>query len=338
MKEEHKEMYIEEEEKYFLLKILFLGIIALALCASGPLSLFASVPLCLAFLLFGRSKGLILIVVGLLGTILLPKVSAVFGHLWGIYLLAAINSVVISEMLMRKVRPAKGVLVSGFVIVTLIALIFSIFTLSMDTTLEAEVEKIVVQTIDALKAEKENQVFLKSSDENAIALRNFIDNPKTMVTQILNWMPSIIFASTFFSIWVSFFLLLRNGQIWKHKINYPYDLKDLTGFRLPYEFVWPLIVGLTLFAGSKYFLGPWGEVLGGNILVGLAVFYFFQGFGVYLETLTHYKIFGLFRTLLVMTTLFMAWQLIVLVGVFDMWVNFRKFFNKKNQNDEGDTI
>lgn len=338
MNEKHEDTFTLEPEHNSLVKLVFLGVIALALSASGPLSLFAAVPLCLVFLLFGRAKGVILVFTGLLATIGLAQLSMSLSHVWGIYLFAALNCLVITEHLFRKTTPTKGVVNSGFIMLGVLGAFFVIFTTSLNTSLEGEVEKTVMQTIEAIKSNKENQAFLKGNDEKAIALREFVENPKEVVTQIMNWLPALIFVSVFFTIWVSYFILLRNGLFWRHKIKYPYSLKDLTGFRLPDYFVWPLIVGLALYAGGEYVFGPSSEVIGGNILFALGVFYFFQGFGIYLDTLTHFKIFGLFRTILIMMTLFMAWQIVVLLGVFDTWVDFRKFLKKKEKNDEGDTL
>ena len=43
------------------------------------------------------------------------------------------------------------------------------------------------------------------------------------------------------------------------------------------------------------------------------------------------KIFGFLRPLLVIFTVFMAARVIALVGVFDMWANFRRFLTHKNE-------
>lgn len=35
-------------------------------------------------------------------------------------------------------------------------------------------------------------------------------------------------------------------------------------------------------------------------------------------------------------TVFAVWRVLVIVGVFDMWINFRKYFKKKD--NEGDML
>ncbi|MBT7609496.1 MAG: DUF2232 domain-containing protein [Bacteriovoracaceae bacterium] len=338
MNEQQEEISIMEQDKNSVLKLVFLGVISLVLCASGPLSMFATVPLCLVPLLFGRTKGLILVAIGFLITIGMANISLNFTHVWVVYLYAALSSIIIYEMILRKLNPTKGVVVSGLLVLGVIATLFFTFSMSTDTSLEMEVEKSVMTMIEMIKSNNENAAALNGTDEKSIALREFIDKPKVFVTRVMNWLPALVFVSAFFTVWVSFFLLLRNAHLWSSRVDYPYTLKDLTNFKLPDFFVWPLILGLVLFAGGEYVFGPNLEIIGVNLLFSLGVFYFFQGFGIYLDALTHFKIFGLFRTLLIMMTLFMAWQVVVIAGVFDTWVNFRKFFIKKKQNDEGDIL
>ncbi|TNF31467.1 MAG: DUF2232 domain-containing protein [Deltaproteobacteria bacterium] len=319
-------------------KLLFLGVISLALAASGPLSLFAAVPMVMAFLLYGRGKAFMLggIVIGL--TFVLARLVPELSHLWGIFAVVLLNAVLISEIIFRKWPPSKGLIVMGFSLVLFIGAITLGLSLTSEQSLSAQIEAGVTSALNTIKSSKENQVLLDSGDERAQALKEVIDNPKIVVNQIINWSPSVIFVGTFFGLWVSLFLVLRNSLIWRDRHGYPFGLSDLVKFRVPDFAVWPLIVGLVLFVGSTYLgMGEMGEVIGGNILLCLAVFYFFQGFGIYIDTLNFFGIFGLFRTLMIMTTLFMAWQLIVFAGLFDTWVDFRKYLVKKN-NDEGDNL
>jgi hypothetical protein len=43
---------------------------------------------------------------------------------------------------------------------------------------------------------------------------------------------------------------------------------------------------------------------------------------------------GFFRTILVVFTVFVAYWMLALIGVFDMFVNFRKLFLKMNSKGE----
>lgn len=101
--------------------------------------------------------------------------------------------------------------------------------------------------------------------------------------------------------------------------------------------VYPVIVGLGLYVGSDYGLFEKSEFWGGNILYCLAPFYFFQGLGVYLDFLSFLRVGGLIRSLFVFGTVLMGWRYLIVVGLFDLWINFRRFF-KIDNDKEGDRI
>ena len=132
--------------------------------------------------------------------------------------------------------------------------------------------------------------------------------------------------------------MLKLGPLWRSVHSYPYNIRNLTSFKVPFSFVWPLIIGLVLAVGNAYEqLGDWAEVAGYNILLMLGIFYFFQGFGILSELLNKWRIFGFFRTMVIFFSVIMGYQVLALVGVLDTWVDFRRLFNKKN-NDEGDKL
>lgn len=327
----------QPEISYSMGKLLFLGVISLALTASGPLTLFAAVPLIMAFLLYGRGKAFMLSGLVFVATLVLARVVPSLAHLWGVFFFVLINAVLVAEIIFRKWPPARGLMVMGLALVGLCGAVIAFISIASEQSLGVEIERIVTTALNAIKSNEENRAILESGDERARALKEIVENPGIIVTQILNWSPAVIFVGIFFGLWVSLFLVLRNSLIWRDQLGYPFGLSDLVKFRVPDFAIWPLIVSLVLFVGGDYLsLGQQTEIIGGNILLCLGVFYFFQGFGIYLDTLNFFGMFGLFRTLLIMTTLFMAWQIIVFVGVFDTWVNFRKFLVKKNKNNEGD--
>ena len=122
MNENQEETFTLGADRNSTLKLVFLGVIALALSASGPLSLFAAVPLCLVFLLFGRTKGVVLVSVGFLATIGLSQLSMGLNHVWGIYLFAALNCLVITEHIFRNTSPTRGIVTSGFIMLSILGL------------------------------------------------------------------------------------------------------------------------------------------------------------------------------------------------------------------------
>ena len=98
--------------------------------------------------------------------------------------------------------------------------------------------------------------------------------------------------------------------------------------------MWPLIGGLALAVGGDYLFGSTGITIGANLLYCLSVFYFFQGFGIMSALLDHIKLKGFLRAMLTVSALVLAWRVLVIVGVFDNWVNFRKFLIDKSEGDQ----
>jgi hypothetical protein len=110
----------------------------------------------------------------------------------------------------------------------------------------------------------------------------------------------------------------------------------LLRFKVPEHVVFLLIIGLAVYLGADYGLGSQAEVFGSNVLGCLAVLYFFQGFGIYNDYMAFLKMGPFLRMILTTLTVLFAWKMLVAVGVFDLWFNFRKFIKK--QNGEGDKI
>jgi Predicted membrane protein (DUF2232) len=125
-------------------------------------------------------------------------------------------------------------------------------------------------------------------------------------------------------------VILRNSLFWRQKVKYPFGIRDFLRFKVPDYFVYPLILSLVLTLGGEYVLGERGTLVGGNLLYCLGIFYFFHGLGIFVDLLDYLKVFGLLRTLMFAITFLFAWRVLVIAGVFDLWVNFRKFFNKSN--------
>ena len=310
-------------------KLFLLGLISIALCSFAPLSFFASVPMSVAILLYGRQKSLILGASLLLISSYMASVFPPLVYLPFIYFGSLVLGVLNSEVIFRKWHPMKGISLYGVFAVLVIFLLVGLLIISSDQS----VQQFSQSYVDGLflKLREQNAELLQAGGEQARYLEDLLNNSKQVGEDIVKMAPAMIFVVTFFSLWASLFLVLRNDLIWKLKHAYPYGINDLIRFKAPDFFLFPLIGGLALtllgdIVGDGFF------VLGQNILYGVGVFYFFQGFGVYIQFLDFARIFGFLRTLLVMMMLLFAFRLIVLIGIFDVWVNFPKYFKKMRQD------
>ena len=318
-------------------KLVFLAVISIALCSFGPLSVFAPVPLILAFLLYGRLTTLF---VGGISTSVLWFVSVKFAIpliIAGMYLMAFLYAILIAEVILRNINPVKGLIYAGIILVTLIGSSLVIYNQISKVSVKAELKTSVIKLMTMVKEQNKENEALKTGGEEARAFLDFVSKPEELANEIFSLLPAIIFVFAFFGLWVSLYMTLRNSIIWRYKKLYSYSLKDLINFRVPEFFVWPLIVSLVCVVGADYGLPKIAEIIGSNLLYCLGVFYLFQGFGVYNAFLHYLKIGGFMKTMFVVFTLVMAYKFLAILGMFDLWFDFRKYLTNKKK-DEGDIL
>lgn len=326
-----------QDQQLGLGKLAFLGAASMALCSFVPFTVIAPAPLALAFLQYGRLKAMALALLVLLGFLVVSSMFGMASFYVGSYVLVIIHAAIISEIVYRKVPPTKGLIGIGLGLSVLVFIAIAFYLAGSQETLTTHVEKLVVQLINKVQAEKADVI--AAGGVEGMLIKEAMSHPDKIASDLVSMFPSVMFMSSFVTLWASFFLVMRNAFHWRPYRSYPYGLRDLTDFNLPDYFVWFLIAGLVMMLGGEEYLGHGFEVVGENLLTCLAVFYFFKGFGIYTDLLSHLKIFGIFRALLTAMTVLMAYKMLVIVGMFDMWVNFRKYMKKiktnKNSN-EGD--
>ncbi len=317
-------------ERFPVGKFLFFGVMAMALSTFPPLAIFAPVPLTLAFLVLGRKWGFLL---GMIGLMLLVGVTLGFGMSSAastLFLIAFLNAVLISETIFRKIDPTKSLtwVGLGFFVVMIIAALVYVFAL------KADVKNDLVTMIASLieKFRSDSSLKLTADSPDAKMLKEMLGNPTDMARQIIQWIPRMTFLAIILGFWMSFFVVLRNAFIWRPKVEYPFVLEDLLKFKAPEHLVYAVIVGIALLLGDAYF-GTRAVVWGETLVYSLGAIYFFQGFGVFLAFLTWMGIWGIFRTVIIALALLLAWRVLPIVGLFDMWVNFRKLFERKKEKD-----
>ncbi len=332
-----------EQGQLGLWKLLFLGLFSLALSTVPLLCLFVAAPLVMASILYGRSKSYLMSAVLVVGTYLLStqaglsdELSSIFSIQFSLLLFGSLVAVAVSEIILRKVAPAAGVFKVGaaFALITFFTLGGYVSTKGMEQV-RTDVQSLVSARVEELKAEPEFKEFIKNGGEQATQLESAIAQSKEMADSFITWMPAAAAVGFFIATWVAMLLVLRNSLVWRVRYDYPFHTGDLVKFRLPDQLVWVLILGLSMALVGSSLENFAAKAFGFNILYALGVFYFFQGLGIYLDFLTHLRIFGLMRSLLVIFTVFMAAKVIAFIGVFETWANFRRFFNNQNDN-EGD--
>ncbi len=314
-------------------KLIFLGALSVVLSSFTPFFLLAPAPLAFAFLLFGPLRT---VAVALFFTVLIfalvfkTGLSLVSG---GVFLLALAYAAIVYIIIKRKMNPVTGLMRYGFGIVGLAATTIGVGVWSAGISLKPYLLQVVTTGINEIKSNAEYGQLVSKGGEDIRALQDMMQDPNGIVQELLQWSPSALFVMVILTLWISLFVVLRNSSVWSSNRPYPFDVNTLINFKAPDFLLYGLIAGLAFAAGGDLIAGEWLQIVGMNILYAVGVFYFFQGVGVFLELLNSLKILGLFRSIIVVFTIFSAWKMVALIGLFDNWFNFRKFFKKNNEGD-----
>lgn len=335
MKEEKPNTFTPiSKENFTIGKLVFLCVVCLILSIAYPLGVFAPLPAAFAFLLYGNVKTFVTFG----SVIIFSMIAAQFGDSFLILANAAyvvFYAVIIGYLsastILRNEDPVKGLLKRGFYLLLVVFGIIGFVELIFPSAISQTITMTVTQAIDQLKSSPDYKDLIARGGEIAAVYQSVFENPEEIIKKIYQWGFSFIFVSTFFILWLTSFMLLRNAKMWKILHGHKYSLKHFVQFKVPEFFSYILIVGLVLFLGGDYFGGEVVEVIGLNVLLCLGVFYFFQGMGVYLDFLKYIKITGFVRSILAIMTIFFAHRFIAIVGLIDGWANFRRFFKKNKE-------
>ncbi len=329
--DENSQHLMEEGKNNLIGKLGVLALLAVGLLLFPPLSILAPVPFAFAILVAGRMKGLIFSGIFSVGmTVLAIYFPDFINPIARGTLLFAVMGLFLAEIIFRKIHPIRGFITLGILLNILFGSILLIGMASKSFSPKKVVEESVVKLVAELKTSEKLNLIKEEDGEEARAIKDIIDKPQNLVKKIVSWIPAGIFVSSFFIAWICSYVILRNSLFWRQKVKYPFGIRDFLRFKVPDYFVYPLILSLVLTLGGEYILGEQGTLIGGNLLYCLGIFYFFHGLGIFMDLLDYLKVFGLLRTLMFAITFLFAWRVLVIAGVFDLWVNFRKFFNKNN--------
>ena len=315
-------------------RLIFLGLLGVFLSFFGPLLVFAPAPLAMAILLYGRVK-VALTFFGITASVLAlswGQGDASPFYFVSVYTLAYLFSVLVGEIVLQKKSPLPGMFSAGVLLLGIVLLLLVIYSLLSERGIQGDLQHFIIQQFAAFKSQSGD--FLKTGGEDARALSDILASPEKAAGEIIRWSPSLLVSVIFGGLWVCLGVVLKNAPIWKDRLAYPWNSSHFLSFSMPFNSVWPLIAGMVCYLLGNQIHSTL-TMVGGNLLYCMGVFYFFQGFGILVEFLIHVKINGFWRTIFIITAVVIGLKFIVLLGVFDMWFNFRRFFKKSDNKGEG---
>jgi hypothetical protein len=323
-------------------KLVFVAIISIALSSFFLSSFLAPIPLTVVYLLYGRPA-----------TFLTGAASV--GVLWGLtilfkgfpvdsigfYLLAFLSAFLVAEMILRNMNPVKGLTTIVITFSVIIGALLVAYNYVGPRSVKAEIDKLVMIKAKEVEQQKlllkEKKVDMAKLDPFTKSVFESFEKPDVLTANVLASLPWTIFIFSFFGLGLCLYVTLRKSSIWRYKVLYTHSLKDLSPFKVPEWLVWPLIASLVLILGVDYGLPKDLESVGMNLLACLAVFYVLQGLDVYSDFLKFARIGGFIKILFLFFILYAGLPFLVILGIFDMWFNFRRFFTK-TKKDEGDIL
>ena len=312
-------------------KLIFLTLFSIFLCFVGPLVVFAPIPLALAIILYGKSRASMAMA---LATILLLTFSAQGNssyYLGGVFFLTYIFSFLVGEIILRKSSPIWGLLSSGITFLAIILALLGMYAIFSSEGISADLSKALEEQFATIKAK--NAKFIEQNQEKNKFLTDLLEKPQQVAQTILHWFPTLLVIFVFGGLWICLGAILKFSHLWRGQCSYPYTIKNFLSFTMPMGSVWFLLGGLILYLWGEH-LADILAIVGGNALYCLGLFYFFHGVGIFSDFLDHLRVFGIFRVLFVVTVIVMGMNVLALVGIFDMWFNFRKFFNREKGEQE----
>ena len=302
---------------------------SLLLCLSVVMSIVASFPVALATVLYGRTKGYTTVALTWAASLIISAFILRDPFLAVSYTGSVLVAAVCAEIVLRNANPMKGILVSGiFLIGMVFASVFAVFE-----TADMNVKEFLVQEIESKKGEIQARLEEQTGEGNADAFQvmALLEQPERLAEQAMKEAPAYLMMGVFLTLWANVFLLLKSKRAMLGARG-GYTDSFLVRYKNPDHLIWAVIaaLALTVFGDQVH---PDAGVVGMGALQVLGVFYFFQGFGLYISFLDYMRLKGILRTVLVVATVMTAAKVLALAGLFDMFFNFRRFMKSKNQGE-----
>lgn len=264
----------------------------------------------------GRTTGVIILVASIILLIIMVGSISINVLCFAELLLIGF---VLAELIELSFSIEKTILYTcGAVLFTgIVSLLF--YSNISNTGINALVSEYVAKNIELTMALYEN---MKVSEENIRIISGSLEKIQYILVRII---PALATTSTLFVAWAN--LLIAKPLFKARDIFYP-DFGSLRLWKAPEFIVWGIIgCGLMLLLPDKTF-----KMFGLNGLIILMTVYFFQGIAIvsfYFEKKQFPRILRFFLYSLV--ALQQVLLLIVIgLGFFDMWLNFRKLKTEKS--------
>jgi len=299
--------------------IIFVGILALTLIVPKfglIVSVILPTPIILVSLTHGRQAGLVLS--ALVFSILLFLVGP--GEAIGFISQYAILAIIMAESIRYGFSFDKCIAFSSIgAAVVALAMVYS-FQSGGEKSATDYFQENINKTIEKVKTSVKELSTESGKDQAEIeATLKLIESYSEKIVSVF---PAYFSIGVLFTAILNFFIVI---YIWpKFYGKRIFELVEFSNWILPDAFVWPLI-----FSGLLVFIGSEGlQVLGMNLLIVILTIYCLQGAIIAFDLLNRKNVPVVFSILIIfiltIVTQFLFIGILIGMGIFDLWVDFRK--------------
>ena len=194
------------------------------------------------------------------------------------------------------------------------------------------VEQHVLNSPSAMEILKELKKNTSAEADQAVKL---IENSDLFTKQLIFLIPSYLIVAYYVLAYFTIFFTSRLGHLTGLTLKPKWADSIVLGYRNPDWSIISVILVLAWYLFSDMLpLSPFwkenGMLLGSSLINVIGVFFFFQGFVVTVQFFDHWGIKGIVRTIVLFLIFVLALRAVVLLGLIDMWFDFRKKYVKRN--------
>jgi len=302
------------------LRLSVYGLVSIFLTMSLFMSIFAPMPLIMGVISSGKKFGYLAIGISFFLVSIFSLFIAKEIALFALFAYICFVAVVVYESIERGWKPSRTLVISGVSSFILLFGVWSFSGLSSKTYWISNIESIS-------KELEKNKDLILSEDKQGIEILSLLSRPEELATRIQYEFPGALFLALHFILWLSLLITLRVGRVLLK--GFSFSEAELLKFKVKDSVIW---VSLGAFA-LMIFGEDLGDIryayVGRSLGLIFGTYYFFQGFGILSQFLDKFKVFGFFRSFLVVSIVAFAWWLLAVLGIADFWIQFDKFLNNK---------
>jgi uncharacterized protein YybS (DUF2232 family) len=166
---------------------------------------------------------------------------------------------------------------------------------------------------------------LPLSPEEIVAIK---DSKPTVIQLFTRIFPALCVIAVLFTIWIN--VLMGNKLLHRRSIDLP-NLSTLSEWRAPHWLVWIFIVG----GGLSFVPQIYISFFGINLFIVASFIYLLQGLAIVSFFFNNKNISMFFRWFFYFLIAIQQMLMIAIaaVGFFDIWIDFRKYFQKDQETD-----